>query len=155
MRDLGGRVAYVLGIWFGCGLSPVAPGTVGSLGALPLYFAVRAYGPLGVLGAAIITGVVGIWAADVVAKQANTKDPQIVVIDEVCGVLITLAAAPPNLAGAATAFALFRLFDMSKPFPARHAERLKGGLGIVLDDVVAGIQGALVVLLLRRLGILP
>lgn len=148
------RVAYILAIWFGCGLSPIAPGTVGSLGALPLYYAVRNYGTVGVLGAALVTAVIGIWAAGIVADRLNAKDPQIVVIDEVSGVLITLAAAPPSAMGVVTAFVLFRLFDMSKPFPARQAERLPGGFGIVVDDVVAGIQGAVVMLLLRELEVL-
>jgi phosphatidylglycerophosphatase A len=146
------RVAYILAIWFGCGLSPIAPGTVGSLGALPLYYAVRSYGTVGVLGAALVTAVIGTWAAGIVADRLNAKDPQIVVVDEVTGVLITLAAAPPGVMGVVTAFALFRLFDMTKPFPARQAERLPGGFGIVVDDVVAGIQGAVVMLLLRELG---
>ncbi|AKV03326.1 Phosphatidylglycerophosphatase A [Labilithrix luteola] len=148
------RIAYAIALWFGCGLSPVGPGTVGSLGALPLYFAVRSKGPLAVLAVTAVVFVVGTWASGVVAETKKTKDPQIVVVDEVVGVLIALAAAPMTTAGVVAGFVLFRLFDMTKPFPARRAEKLPGGLGIVMDDVVAGIQAALVIFVLRYAGVL-
>lgn len=149
------RVAFAIALWFGCGLSPIAPGTVGTLGALPVYLAVRGGGPIAILAVAALATVVGIWAAGVVARSRATADPQIVVVDEVAGVLVALAAAPPTWAGVTLAVLLFRLFDITKPFPARAAERLHGGLGIVLDDVVAGIYAALVVLALRASGWLP
>ncbi len=146
------RVAFAIALWFGCGLSPIAPGTVGTLGALPLYLVARAGGPLAILAVAVLVTVVGIWAAGVVARSRASADPQIVVVDEVAGVLVALAAAPPTWSGVALAVVLFRFFDVTKPFPARAAERLHGGLGIVLDDVVAGIYAASIVLALRGLG---
>lgn len=151
-RSPGGRVARVLATWFGCGLSPVAPGTVGTIGALPLWMLVREAGPLGVLATAAVVTVVGVWSAGVVARDGGSKDPQIVVIDEVAGVLVALAAAPPTVLGVAAATLLFRVFDMTKPFPARRAESLPGGWGIVLDDLVAGVQAALLVRALDALG---
>jgi phosphatidylglycerophosphatase A len=139
------RVAYVLGTWFGCGYVPYAPGTAGTLGAVPLYLLLRPHGLYAVLGAALVLTIVGIWAADIVAKDSGLKDPQLVVIDEVAGVLCTLAVAPPTWAGLIVGVVLFRIFDQWKPWPARAAERkLPGGYGIVLDDIAAGAWGAAV-----------
>lgn len=152
---IGRRVAWALATWFGCGFVPVAPGTAGTLGALPLYFAVRGAGPLAVLGAAAALTVVGVWAAGIVAEDTGRHDPQIVVIDEVAGVLVTLAAAGTSLVAVAVGFVLFRIFDSTKPFPAGRAERLPGGWGIVLDDVAAGAWGALGLVGLRAAGVLP
>lgn len=146
------RLAFAIALWFGCGLSPVAPGTVGSIGALPVYLLLRGYGPFAVLGAGVVVTLVGIWAAGVVARVRGLPDPQIVVVDEAAGTLIALAAAPPTWLGVVLAVALFRLFDVTKPFPARAAERLHGGAGIVLDDVVAGVYAAVLVLGARWLG---
>lgn len=143
------RLAYLIAIWFGCGLSPIAPGTVGSLGVLPLYFAVRGGGPLAIVAAAVVVTLVGVWAADVAAREARLKDPQFIVVDEAAGTLIALAAAPPSVLGVVVAVGLFRLFDITKPFPARRMEKLPGGWGIVLDDVVAGLQAAAIVGALR------
>lgn len=146
------RIAFTIALWFGCGLSPVWPGTVGTLGALPLWLAVRGHGPAAVLAVALVVTVVGIWAAGIVAERRGVSDPQVVVVDEVAGVLVALAAAPPTWPGTVVAVALFRLFDVTKPFPARAAERLHGGAGIVIDDVVAGGYAAAFVVSLRALG---
>lgn len=149
------RLAYVLGTWFGCGYVPYAPGTAGTLGAVPLYLLLRAHGPLVVLAVALALTVVGIWAADIVAKDSGLKDPQLVVIDEVAGVLCTLVVAPLTWAGLVTGVVLFRIFDQWKPWPARAAERkLPGGYGIVLDDIAAGVWGAVVIVGLRAARVL-
>lgn len=137
------RLAWILATWFGCGLSPIAPGTVGTLGALPLYLLVRQGGPLAVVFAALLVAAVGIWASNVVVRTTGEKDPQRIVIDEVAGVLFALSAAPPTWRGVALAVLLFRVFDITKPFPARRAERLPAGWGVVVDDVVAGLWAAL------------
>jgi phosphatidylglycerophosphatase A len=136
------RLAFVLATWFGIGFSPLAPGTLGTLAALPLYFALRGFGSSVVLAAAIVLGLAGVWASGVVAAHVGKEDPQIVVIDEVAGVLVALAFAPPTVAGFVLAVVLFRVFDMTKPFPARAAERLPGGWGIVVDDIAAGLWSA-------------
>lgn len=151
MKSARSVAARVIATWFGCGLAPVAPGTVGTIGALPVWLAVRGGGRLAIAGAAAAIAIVGIWAADVVAKERGAKDPQDVVVDEAAGVLVALAAAPPTALGAALAVVLFRLFDIVKPFPVRHAERLPGGWGIVADDLVAGAEAALAVTLLAPL----
>ncbi|MFO0741068.1 MAG: phosphatidylglycerophosphatase A [Labilithrix sp.] len=142
------RLAWVLATWFGCGLAPIAPGTMGTLGALPLYFAVRGHGPVAVLAAAAVVTALGIWASNVVVRETGDKDPQRIVIDEAAGVLLALAAAPMTWWGVTCAVVLFRVFDIAKPFPARRAERLPGGYGVVVDDLVAGAWAAVFVRLL-------
>jgi len=103
----------------------------------------------------MVVTVVGIWSSHRTARSLGQKDPQIVCIDEVAGVLFTLAAAPVGAAGTIAGFVLFRLFDQLKPWPARAAERkLPGGWGIMLDDVFAAAWAAGVLLLARRLGFL-
>ena len=89
-------LAYVLATWFGCGFVPLAPGTAGTLAAVPLYLVLRSSGPAAVLFVATALGIIGIWAADHVIAKTGLKDPQIVVIDEVVGVLVTLAASRPT-----------------------------------------------------------
>jgi phosphatidylglycerophosphatase A len=134
----------VLATWFGCGYVPKAPGTAASLCALAIAWLLR-LPPLGcgLLGL-LLTGP-AIWAADVTARETGVKDPQIVVADEVVGQWITLAGATTlNWRSWLAAFALFRLFDIWKPVPVRQLERLPGGLGIVADDAMAGVYGALV-----------
>lgn len=145
------QAARALATWFGCGLSPVAPGTVGALGALPLHLALRLLpAPLRWAAIAAVT-VVGIRAAGVVAEQEGSEDPQLVVIDEVAGALIAMALVAGRGPGAeALAWVLFRAFDIAKPGPVRAAERVKPvGAGIVLDDVVAGILAGVTARLLR------
>jgi len=149
------RVAHVLAVWFGCGHVPRAPGLAGTLGAIPLYLIVRRFGLGAVAATALVVTVVGICASGVVERKLARKDPQIVCIDEVAGVFVTWLAAPPTWAGLLVGVALFRIFDQFKPWPARAAERrLPGGWGIVLDDVFAGLWGALVLVALRLGGLL-
>ena len=101
---------------------------------------------------AIVLLVPGIWSADVVARATGKKDPGLVVIDEVIGQWITIAGAVTlNWKSWVLAFALFRIFDIWKPPPVRQLERLRGGLGIVADDVMAGIYGAIVIFIAGRL----
>jgi phosphatidylglycerophosphatase A len=141
-------LARALGTWFYLGYVPKGPGTAGSLGALAIAWALHAYlgtsGPcLALLGVLLIAPA--IWAAGRVAKDTGSKDPQIVVIDEVVGQWITFAGASTlNAKSWIAAFALFRLFDIWKPPPVRQLERIPGGAGIVLDDAMAGIYAALV-----------
>ncbi|MES1172576.1 MAG: phosphatidylglycerophosphatase A [Bacteroidota bacterium] len=148
-------LAHVLAVWFGCGHFPKAPGTAGTLGAIPLYLLVRDGGPAVVAATAVVVTLVGIWAADRVARRLGTKDPQIVCIDEVAGVMLTWVAAPRTTVGLIAGVVLFRVFDQWKPWPARLAERrLPGGAGIVLDDVFAGLWGAVMLLVAQSLHLL-
>jgi phosphatidylglycerophosphatase A len=149
------RGAFLLATWFGCGYAPVAPGTAGSLAALVIAIALNYWGGLGrwsllILSVALLAP--GIWSASLVATETNQPDPHIVVVDEVIGQWITLAgAATFNWKTYLAAFALFRLLDVWKPAPARQLESLPGGWGIVADDVMAGLYGALAIFLLDRL----
>jgi phosphatidylglycerophosphatase A len=145
-------VAKALGTWFGCGLMPFAPGTFGSLGALvvawPLvhYFGWR---PWWFAALALILTPVAIWSATETARAAGRKDPGLVVIDEVVGQWITLAGCLRlnSTTGWLLAFCLFRILDIWKPWPVRKLEALPEGTGIVADDCMAGLYGAVVLLL--------
>lgn len=147
------RLAFVLATWFGCGYVPLAPGTAGTLGAVPLYLALRPSGPLVVLGVAALLMIIAVWAAGHVVIAKAQPDPQIIVIDEVVGVLVTLAASAPTWTGVVFGVVLFRIFDQWKPWPARSLESLHGGMGVVMDDVAAGVWGAIVLLLARSAGL--
>jgi len=142
------RLAFILATWFGCGYSPKAPGTVGSLAALAIAILLREYAGFlwwHFLILAIAFSGPAVWAAGAVAEASKVKDPQFVVIDEVLGQWIALAGARPfNWKSYVLALALFRLFDIFKPAPARQLEALPGGFGINADDVMAGIYAALV-----------
>ena len=141
-----GRLATIVATWFGAGYVPKGPGTAGSLAALLCV----APWPQHVVWLALGSIIPAIWAAHVHAKAINGKDPQEVVVDEVVGQWIALAGATHlhTITPWLIAFGLFRLFDIWKPFPVRHFEKLPGGVGIVMDDVMAGIYAALVMWLL-------
>jgi len=145
------RLAYTLAIWFGCGRFPKMPGTAGTLGAVPFYLLLAQGGPLAVAAGALVVTLVGVWAATEVVRKTGLKDPQIVCIDEVAGVLITLVAAPNTWKGILASVVLFRIFDQWKPWPARQAEGMREGWGVVMDDVFAGLWGVPFVLLGRAL----
>jgi len=138
-----------LSTWFGCGLSPVAPGTVGSLAALPLAALIAwQSGPRLLFVVAVILLGVGIVTTETYARAAGIADPPKAVIDEVAGQCLTLVVVPlaplPYLVG----FVLFRFFDIAKPFPLRWLERkLPGGYGIMLDDTGAAIYAIIVYLI--------
>ena len=146
------RAAFAVATWFGCGYAPLGPGTVGSLAALGIACVLTAFAQwrpiyFGVL--ALILLPVGIWSATLTAQITARKDPGIVVVDEVLGQWITLAGATAlNWKSWLAALILFRLFDIWKPPPVRQLEALPSGTGIVADDVMAGLYGALVLFLM-------
>jgi len=124
------------------GYFPIAPGTAGSLAGLVVLAFVRWIGvPAFEIATIIAVLLAGIWSASIAEQTLNRKDPGPVVIDEVLGMLITVALLPLSLTGVLVAFLLFRIFDVVKPFPARRLEALHGGAGIMLDDAVAGLYG--------------
>jgi phosphatidylglycerophosphatase A len=131
----------LVGTSFGAGLLPIAPGSWASLAALPVAWAiVRLWGVLGLAGAAGITFALGWWAAATVAKASGIEDPRAIVIDEVAAQWLVLVPAPLDPLAYALAFLLFRFFDIWKPWPVRWADRhVKGGLGIMLDDLLAAV----------------
>jgi len=143
--------ALVVATWFGAGLSPKAPGTVGSLFSFVLWAPlVLLESPWWVrLGAVGVVFVAGVIASNVVVKERG-EDPQVIVIDEVAGMGITLLFAPASLTLLAVGFLCFRVFDIWKPWPVSWADqKVGGGLGVMLDDVLAGVYALGVVLLLQ------
>ena len=123
-----------------CGYFPIAPGTVGSAAGLVVYLLVWwTKSPL--VEAALIAGVfaAGAWAGTQAERYFGGIDPGPVVIDEVLGMLITLAFIPVGWSGALAGFFLFRVFDVIKPYPANRLERLHGGLGVMADDAMAAV----------------
>jgi len=131
----------------GLGRIPFAPGTFGSLLALPLYLALSALLPWPVYAAVLaVTLPVHAWICSAGARAYGGSDPSVVVWDEVIGLLVALTAVPRGWAPVAVAFIAFRGFDILKPFPIGWLEaRVPGGWGILLDDVVAGIYALIVV----------
>ncbi len=122
------------------GYFPFAPGTVGSAAGVGVYWWLHRPGSLLVeLGAILLLCAAGVWSGTVAERVFGTNDPGQGVIDEVAGMLVTLLGIPLGLGGLAAGFFLFRLFDVLKPFPAARFERLPGGLGMVADDVMAGV----------------
>lgn len=133
----------LLAFGFGAGLSPKAPGTVGSLVALPLYLLLVPL-PLPLYGACLaILFIAGVWIT-AQAEQRTSHDHPGIVWDEIVGQLVALTLAPVNLFALLVGFALFRLFDIWKPQPIRWLnDNIRGGWGIMLDDLAAGIAAAL------------
>jgi len=134
------------------GYAPVAPGTFGSAVGVAIYYIVRQQGSSSVdLGAIAVLLAVGLWAATEAEHHFGGVDPRPVVIDEVIGMLITLALVPVNITGVMVAFVIFRILDVVKPWPARRLEHLPGGFGVVLYDVMAGVYGNVIMMGLVRL----
>jgi phosphatidylglycerophosphatase A len=143
------RLALLLATFGYTGYFPIAPGTAGSAAALILYLLLQWFAsPVVEVGAVALLCVAGIWAAGVAETHYGRTDPGYVVIDEVVGMLLTLLFIPVSWPGAVAGFFLFRLFDIVKPPPARQCERLHGGVGIMMDDVAAGVYGNLALRLL-------
>jgi phosphatidylglycerophosphatase A len=142
------KLANAISTWFGCGYSPAAPGTAGSLAAIGIALLIEHYAgwrPAAFAALAIAVSAPAIWAAGETARQSGIEDPRFVVVDEVVGQWLALAGARVfNWKSWLAAFVLFRLFDIWKPFPVRQLESLPGGLGIVADDLMAGLYAALV-----------
>lgn len=135
--------ATLLATWFGSGLLPKAPGTWGSAAALPFAWGLTSWGgPPALLAAAAVCVAVGWWAASDYVRRSGRDDPREVVIDEVAGQWLVLAFVPPEPLFYLVGFAVFRLLDIWKPFPAGWADRnLGGGLGVMADDVLAALYG--------------
>lgn len=126
------------------GFVPVAPGTFGSAVGLIVYASVRVTQSWMIEAAVIAIALsAGIWAADRVERQLG-KDPGVVVIDEVLGMLVTVAFLDVNVTGAVVGFFIFRILDVIKPPPAARLENLHGGPGIMFDDLMAGVYGQIV-----------
>ncbi len=138
--------AAVLATWFGSGLLPKAPGTWGSLAALPFAWVIVMFGgPIALAVATLVVFLVGWWAAARYVAASGQQDPGAIVIDEVAGQWLVLIAAPQDLLSYGIGFVLFRIVDITKPWPANWADRtVHGGLGVMLDDVLAAVYAALI-----------
>ncbi len=145
--------AHFLALGFGAGLAPKAPGTFGTLVAVPLFWwCLHLNGP----GLAAIAGavlfVIGIWASAVAGRALGVSDHGSIVIDEIAAFLLVLACTPQGWVWLLVAFGLFRLFDITKPWPIRLADqRIKGGFGVMFDDLLAAGYSILSLLLLQAI----
>jgi phosphatidylglycerophosphatase A len=127
------------------GYVPLAPGTFGSAAGLAVFFLIRSTGSITVeVGAILVLFAIGIWSGTVAEHYFGGIDPAPVVMDEVVGMLITLAFLPVSVTGALVGFLVFRVLDVVKPWPSARFERLPGGLGVMADDGMAAIYGNLV-----------
>ncbi|MEP0174947.1 MAG: phosphatidylglycerophosphatase A [Paraglaciecola sp.] len=132
---------HFLAFGFGSGLAPKAPGTFGTIAALPLVAALALYTPLPIyIAVTIIASVVGIWICGITANDMQVHDDSSIVWDEVAGMLITMIAVPLSWQTLLLGFILFRIFDILKPWPISYLDKnAHGGFGIMIDDVLAGI----------------
>lgn len=127
-----------------CGYFPIAPGTVGSAAGLVFYLLVWwSQSPIVEVGLIVALFAAGVWAGTITERYFGGIDPGPIVLDEVVGMLITLAFIPVGVAGALAGFVLFRIFDVVKPYPAGRFEQLHGGLGVMADDAMAAVYANL------------
>jgi phosphatidylglycerophosphatase A len=143
------RLAVLFATVAYCGYFPIAPGTVGSAAGLVVYLLVWWTGsPIVEAGLIALTFAAGTWAATHAERFFGGIDPGPVVIDEVLGMLVTLAFIPVGWSGALAGFVIFRVLDVIKPYPANRLEKFHGGFGIMADDAMAGIYANLLLRLL-------
>jgi phosphatidylglycerophosphatase A len=134
------RIVIFLATGCYAGKLPFAPGTFGSLAALPLCWLLAQLGRPAALGATVLVIAAAVWVAGAAERLLQRKDPGSIVIDEIAGMLVTFSGLPFTAFSAAAGFVLFRILDIAKPFPIGWVEkRLSGGVGIVMDDLVAGV----------------
>lgn len=150
------RPGILIATWFGAGYLPKAPGTWGSLAALPFaWYIVSYFGPWYLLIASVAVFILGIWAANDYMRVSKAHDPGPVVVDEVVGQWLTLVWVPTEITYYILGFLLFRVADIFKPWPANWADRkVGGGLGVMLDDVLAAIYSGVIVYVLYRMEII-
>ena len=152
LRRPSARVALVIATAFGAGYSPIAPGTAGSAVTLVILWLVP-FSRLGLVIFFVVVTLAGTWAAHVAEAAIGRKDPGAIVIDEVAGMTLSVLVLPlpfttPVLL---VGFVLFRIFDVVKPFPAGRSQALGGGVGVMIDDIIAGLYALIVLLALRAL----
>jgi phosphatidylglycerophosphatase A len=145
--------AHVIALGAGAGLSPFAPGTAGTLAAFPIWWLLRGeFDPLVLLGILAALYALGVWACGVTGRNLGVSDHGSMCWDEVVAFLLVLALTPDDPWWQAAAFFLFRAFDVVKPWPIRQLEmRLKGGFGVMFDDILAAGYTLLVLSVGKRL----
>ncbi|ETO93673.1 phosphatidylglycerophosphatase A [Legionella oakridgensis] len=140
---------YFIAFGFGSGLAPVAPGTWGTLAAIPVYLLLTGSSWSIYLGCVITAFLLGVYVSEKVSNDLGVHDYSGIVWDEVVGYLITMLLAPPGVIWMVIGFLLFRIFDIWKPQPIRLIDKhVQGGLGIMLDDVLAAIPAWVILQLL-------
>jgi phosphatidylglycerophosphatase A len=144
------RVALAIATVGGVGWAPVAPGTVASALTLVVLWLVP-FSRLALVAFFVAVTLIGTWAADQAERTLGRKDPGVIVIDEVAGMTLSVLVLPLTVPVLAIAFVLFRVFDVVKPAPARQAQALPGGIGVMVDDLVAGLYALVIVAALRAL----
>lgn len=144
------RLAVFLATSGGAGYSPFASGTVGSAVGVGIYFLTRHWPASWQILLVLVVSAVGIWASGQAAIHFDRKDPGEVVIDEVAGQLLTLLLLGVGVGGALLGFVIFRVLDIVKPWPARGFEALPSGLGVMADDLMAGVYGWIILALVLR-----
>ena len=137
-RSITDRLALAVATVGGVGYSPVAPGTAGSLIAVAILWLVP-FSRFGLIAYFLVVTLVGVWAAHRAEGLIGGKDPGAIVVDEVAGMTLSVLALPLTPAVLVVAFVLFRVFDVVKPPPARGSQSLRGGIGVVVDDLIAGL----------------
>jgi phosphatidylglycerophosphatase A len=144
-------VAVAIATVGGVGRAPLAPGTVASALTIAVLWW---FGPPPMVLAALVVVVaaLGTWAAGEAERALGGKDPGAIVVDEVAGMTLSVLAVPLTISAALVAFLLFRVFDVLKPFPAGASQRLSGGIGVMTDDLIAGLYALALVALAGRLG---
>jgi len=131
---------HFLALGFGSGLAPKAPGTFGTLAAIPVFLLLNLLPLVGFVLATILISVVGVWLCEKTARDMQTHDHPAIVWDEIAGYLVTMLLVPVSWQTLLVGFVLFRIFDIVKPWPISILDKkVEGGLGIMLDDIVAGI----------------
>lgn len=141
--SLSKRLAFFFATGFGSGYSPFAPGTAGSAVGLLFAWGMSRLSVPWQFAFVLVVTVLSMIAADVVARSLGLKDPGLIVADEIAGMTVTMFALPFTLTTAILGFVLFRIMDVVKPPPARQFERFKGGVGVVADDLMAGVYAHL------------
>lgn len=135
------RPHHWLAYGFGSGLFPWAPGTAGTLAAIPLYLLLQPLPLAWYLGVLSVLLLVGIWACGKTARELGERDPAPIVWDEFLGYLLTMSAAPVGWEWVLLGFVLFRFFDILKPWPICMLDKsVPGGIGVILDDLLAGVM---------------
>jgi phosphatidylglycerophosphatase A len=135
------RLALAVGTVGGAGFFPIAPGTVGSAIGVAVYLLTAQWPAAWQIGLLAAISVVGTWGATGTARALGREDPGPVIVDEVAGQLLTLLLTGVGVVGAIAGFFIFRILDIVKPWPARNFEALHGGVGIMADDLMAGVYG--------------
>jgi phosphatidylglycerophosphatase A len=137
------RLSLLFATGFGSGYSPFAPGTAGSAVGLFFVWGMSYLEMPGQIIATVVVSLLAMAAADIVAASMGLKDPGLIVADEIAGMMVTMIAIPLTWKSLLIGFILFRVMDVVKPPPARQFERFKGGVGIVADDLMAGVYANL------------